>query len=311
MSNNLVEAAKSGRQPAYWRTAIYLIVVIGLPLLATGGITLLILGILALTGRVSPSNLPDFTQNEILFFTVGLIFELLTIAITLIWVAVIDKRAIRTIGLDTRSPFAEWLRGLAVGAGLMLLAVGVMAAFGAIQTNGSSLQNPAALLGVIGALFFFLIQGPAEEVIFRGYLLPVLSARGTLAIGVVVSSVLFGLIHSLNPNVALLPILNITLAGVMFALYALVEEGIWGVFGLHSAWNWVQGNVLGLAVSGGEFGPSLFKLQENGPDWLTGGLFGPEGSLVVTLLLTLTSAYLGWRLWGRRTPASTADPTAS
>ena len=148
-------------------------------------------------------------------------------------------------------------------------------------------------------LLFFLVQGPAEEIMFRGYLLPVLSARGNTTLGIVVSSLLFGLLHVLNPNLGPLPMLNLTLAGVMFAMYALVEEGLWGMFGLHSAWNWVQGNVLGMAVSGMEFGPSLFKLSESGPDWLTGGAFGPEGSLVVTLALAATSAMLGWRLWRR------------
>jgi membrane protease YdiL (CAAX protease family) len=188
----------------------------------------------------------------------------------------------------------------------MLLTVGVMAVFGAIRVDSRLLNKPLQWLGVAATLLFFLVQGPAEEVVFRGYLLPVLSARGTIVTGVVVSSILFGLLHSLNPNMGILPLVNITLAGVMFALYALVEEGLWGVFGLHSAWNWVQGNVLGLAVSGSTLGPSLIRLQEAGPDWLTGGAFGPEGSLFVTLLLTALSIGLGWQLWRKGQP----DPAA-
>jgi membrane protease YdiL (CAAX protease family) len=301
VENRLVEAAKTGsRPPAYWRTFLYFIAVIGLPLAGIVAAALCLTLVLAVTQGIPPTqDASAMPGSELLDFLVVAVLEVGLIVVTVIWVLVIDKRPIASIGLNTRRSPSEWLRGMGVGAGLMVVSVGLMAAFGMIAFDGSSLGNPTRLLGALGVLLFFLIQGPAEEIVFRGYLLPVLSARGNVVVGVVVSSLLFGVAHSINPNFSILPLVNLIAAGVMFALYALVEEGLWGVFGLHTAWNWVQGNVLGLAVSGGEFGPSLLNLSETGPDWLTGGAFGPEGSVVVTLLLVGLSMWLGWRLWRR------------
>ncbi|MFQ5577198.1 MAG: CPBP family intramembrane glutamate endopeptidase, partial [Anaerolineae bacterium] len=92
---------------------------------------------------------------------------------------------------------------------------------------------------------------------------------------------------------------NLGLIGLFAARYALREGGVGGVFGFHAVWNWAQGNVFGLAVSGvSSTGGSFITLQENGPAWLTGGAFGPEGGVVVTLLLGLATGALVWL--GRR-----------
>lgn len=314
MNNKLVEAASRGRPPTYWRAALYFIAALGLPLIATLPVTIcLVLVLMALQITPTPDDMTSLVTGDLFFYGVGGLFEILAIAVSLLWVRWIDRRPVTSIGLTSPRPLWEWARGMLVGAGLMLLAVGSMALLGFVRVDGSALANPVGLLSIAGTLFFYLIQGPAEEVVFRGYMLPVLSARSTIVVGTVISSILFGLLHILNPHVGPLPIINITLAGVAFALYALVEEGLWGVFGLHSAWNWVQGNVLGLPVSGGVYGPSLLRLREAGPDWLTGGAFGPEGSLLVTVLLAALSLGLGWRLWrkSKTQPADGQDAGAS
>ena len=81
--------------------------------------------------------------------------------------------------------------------------------------------------------------------------------------------------------------------GLFAALYALREGGIWGISAQHAVWNWAQANLYGFEVSGiGANGGSLFNLMETGPDPLTGGAFGPEGGLAVTLVLLLAIALL-------------------
>jgi hypothetical protein len=96
-------------------------------------------------------------------------------------------------------------------------------------------------------------------------------------------------------------VLNLFLFGLFAALYSLAEEGIWGICGLHAVWNWVQGNIFGLEVSGlRPPGGSLLILEERGPDLITGGAFGPEGGLMITLALTVASSFLIW-LSRRRT----------
>lgn len=307
MQNRLIADANSGRSPAYWRIALYFVAAIGLPLALS--VTIGLCALLAMALVQGPSALRASAQSEALNFAAAGVFEVMAIVVTALWVLYIDRRPLASIGLSTRRPAMEWVRGLGVGAGLMLLAVGLMAASGSIAPDSVRVDNGARLSGVLGTLLFFLIQGPAEEVVFRGYLLPTLSARGNTALGVGISSLLFSALHALNPHFGMLPIINLLAAGVMFALYALVEEGLWGVFGIHTAWNWVQGNVLGLPVSGGQFGPTLLHLREAGPDWLTGGAFGPEGSLPVTLLLVMISAWLIWRLLRRGQAQEGAEDT--
>jgi membrane protease YdiL (CAAX protease family) len=106
----------------------------------------------------------------------------------------------------------------------------------------------------------------------------------------VISALVFAVYHSLNPNLSPIAFLNLFLFGVLTAFYALYEGGLWGVFGIHAAWNWAQGNIFGLEVSGiPPAGGTLFNLMETGPDAITGGQFGPEGGLAVTAVLIVSS----------------------
>jgi hypothetical protein len=105
-------------------------------------------------------------------------------------------------------------------------------------------------------------------------------------LAVLVSALLFASLHIFNLNINLVAFINLALFGVFAALYATREGSLWGIFALHSAWNWAQSNLFGMEVSGlpVRLG-ALINLKETGPDWLTGGAFGPEGGVVVTLVL--------------------------
>ena len=144
------------------------------------------------------------------------------------------------------------------------------------------------------------MQGPAEEALTRGWLLPVIGARYRPIYGVIISSVIFAIFHSFNPNLGPIAILNLFLFGVFTALYALYEGGLWGIFSIHAVWNWAQGNIFGFEVSGGTAsGGTLFNLMEVGPDIITGGPFGPEGGLAVTGVLVI-SCVIVWMLAQRQ-----------
>ena len=87
--------------------------------------------------------------------------------------------------------------------------------------------------------------------------------------------------------------INLFLFGVFACIYAMQEGSLWGVFAIHSLWNWAQGNLFGLEVSGSKFGATtLFNLKEVGPDLLTGGAFGPEGGFAVTLVLIVGCVFV-------------------
>jgi hypothetical protein len=136
-------------------------------------------------------------------------------------------------------------------------------------------------------LLGWMVQGAAEEVLFRGFLFQIIGVRMGLFSGILVSSVLFALLHIFNgKSIGWLALVNLTLFAVFAVLYALREGGLWGIFALHTTWNWAQANLFGMEVSGLPFHltPAL-NLKEVGPDWVTGGAFGPEGGLAVTLVL--------------------------
>jgi len=99
------------------------------------------------------------------------------------------------------------------------------------------------------------------------------------------SSVMFALLHIFNDGISVMAIVNITLFGLMMALYMLKQGSIWGVCAIHSAWNFVQGNVFGVQVSGMPLTESLFVSELTGSKWITGGDFGLEGGLTVTIVL--------------------------
>jgi membrane protease YdiL (CAAX protease family) len=182
---------------------------------------------------------------------------------------------------------------MGIGGGMLFAAVLLPLVFGHYYLSavlpGGSTTVWAALMSLV---VLWLLQGPAEEILFRGYLLPVMSTRWGPAMGVAVSSTLFAAAHLANPSISTLPVINLALAGVFFALYALAEDGLWGVFGAHAAWNWFQGDLLGLPVSGIDSEGGLLRMDPVGPDWLTGGAFGPEGGAYVTLMLVVGCAVL-------------------
>ena len=210
-----------------------------------------------------------------------------------VWLAIFERRAFWTIGLKSRNFVKEYGRGLFVGLLMFSSSIGLLALFGFVTIEANSLEqiNWMTLQGA-GLLFVaWVVQGAAEEVLTRGFLLPILSRRyGTLT-GILLSSMLFALLHLLNPNVSLIAMLNLFLFGVFAALYVLYERGLWGIFAIHTIWNWAQGNLYGFEVSGMEIHSAIIiNLKEIGPDWFTGGLFGPEGGAAVTAVLLLSSA---------------------
>lgn len=215
------------------------------------------------------------------------------------WLWLFERRPFWTIGLE-RPFLKKYLRGLFVGLVMFASAVFILFALGMVET-----ERPVAgfnLISLVGAaviLVGWVVQGAAEEVLARGFLLPIIGLRWNPLLGILFSSIFFALLHFLNPNVSWISFFNLALFGLFAALYALYEGGLWGVFAIHTIWNWAQGNLFGFEVSGLSLQSGMiFDLMEAGPDWITGGLFGPEGGIVITIVL-LVGSLLVW-IAGRR-----------
>jgi membrane protease YdiL (CAAX protease family) len=207
-----------------------------------------------------------------------------------LWVYFFEKRPFWTIGYESKNALMRYGRGFLIGALLFGGAVGILSAFGTLnfEEGDPALQGTAALGGVLIVLAGWVVQGGAEEIVTRGWILPVLGARYRPWVGLAVSSLIFAGMHIFNSNLSVIAMVNLALFGVFAGLYAMREGSLWGISALHTVWNWVQGNIFGFEVSGmAAGGGTLFNLKEAGPDWLTGGAFGPEGGLAVTLVLLL------------------------
>lgn len=209
------------------------------------------------------------------------------------WLWLFERRPLWTIGLEGKGWLVKYLRGAFLGVLMITVVVGLSMALGYVDLEGSGIAIMVSLSGSLLVLVGWIVQGAAEEVLFQGFLFPILGSRYGLVLGLSVSSILFALLHVFNANLSVLAVLNLILFGAFAAFYAIKEGGLWGVFGLHSLWNWAQGNLFGMEVSGI---PSrldaIFELKETGPDWLTGGAFGPEGGIIVTLVLLAGIAIL-------------------
>lgn len=170
--------------------------------------------------------------------------------------------------------------GLAIGAALFTGTIGVLAALGVYRVTGyGSAENLVELLLIGGVL-----AGVFEETLFRGVVFRILEEWLGTWIALIISAVLFGLIHLLNPNATLFGALSIILeAGVLLAAAYVVTRRLWLVIGLHAAWNFTQGGIFGVQVSGMP-AKGLLRGTLSGPTWLSGGDFGAEASIVAVIL---------------------------
>jgi membrane protease YdiL (CAAX protease family) len=198
-----------------------------------------------------------------------------------------------------RKPFAdfglpgaakEWLFGIAIGAGVMSLVVGIIALFGGYKVVGQN--GPEVLIGVLGVA---IISGITEEILFRGIIFRFFEQWLGSISALSISALLFGLAHIGNPGSSWLAAFAIAIeAGIMLGAIYMLTRRLWAAIGLHMAWNSVQGGVFGIKVSGTDV-PGLLISKSSGSELLTGGAFGAEASVPAIILCTAVGVYFLWR----------------
>ena len=243
-----------------------------------------------LTEFFSPGN--GVASIQEFFFHYILYYELFSFVIILFlfifWVKVIEKNALSSLGFVKRN----WLKYLVWGIVISLIQMGVIALVYQVSGIGSFVLNELSLeplLFILGLFPFWLLQGGTEEVATRGWLLTRIASRANLPLAIAISSSLFGFLHLGNAGVTFLSVLNIILDGFLAGLLFIYTDSIWLVVAQHGTWNYVQGNLLGFQVSGTGADASIFSFtMGSGPDWLTGGEFGAEGSIITTLVLLVS-----------------------
>jgi len=213
----------------------------------------------------------------------------------------------RPVAELARAPAGRELgTGMLIGAGLYTLCVLILMLLGIYRIDG---LNPLSY--VLPAVAMALSSGFLEELLFRGALFRIVEEWLGSWVSLVVSSLVFGLMHLINPAATLEGALFISVeAGLLLAAAYMVTRRLWLGIGLHVAWNYTQSAVFSGIVSGNDSAPGLLRNTIEGPHWLTGGSFGLESSLVAFLLCTTTGVILLLRAvrrgnvvpapWGRR-----------
>ena len=245
----------------------------------------------------------------------------LAAVLLLAWVRLFERRPFKAIGLNGDG-MARLLRGYLTGLCFLAIVVGGIWILGGyrVEASGAFLApSPAAAFGALGVLLLgFIIQGSTEELLMRGWVMQLIASRYGLVAGIVFHSLVSSILHAANiaPSVELaFGLLNIVLVGIFLGLYAAREQSLWGVCGWHAAWNWLLGLGFGLEVSGKviDTPPLIVDLKTNQavPWWLTGGMFGPEASVLTTMLLIAGTIWLLRRHQGTGHAVSTKEARAT
>ena len=256
-------------------------IAVGIPLF-------IVFAFLMLNGNIQLQDVNTISFNlfSTLYFQLG-VFVFIALVI-FFWVKVVEKRPIRTLGFFKGHIWLNLLKGWGLGTLLLLVSFLGTYLLGGLEFVKVDFSQKT-LLYILSLIPFWFIQGGTEELVTRGWLLQTVTNRLNLSWGIAISSSLFSMLHLGNQGVTALSLISIVLVGVLMALYMLKTDNIWGVAALHGAWNFAQGNLVGVSVSGQNAGGSLlhFQARSGVPDWLSGGAFGLEGNIVTCVVLVV------------------------
>lgn len=196
-----------------------------------------------------------------------------------------ERRRPGALGFAWTSQSArELVAGLAIGGGPLLIVAAALALAGWLGYRPDTGSAGAYGSALLGALLVLAPAAAAEEALFRGYPFQVLVEAVGPAVATVALSAAFALAHAGNPGANAFALVNIFLAGVLLSVAYLRTRSLWFATAVHLGWNWTMGSVLDLPLSGLELlDTPLYEPVAGGPDWVTGGAFGPEAGLAGTV----------------------------
>lgn len=219
----------------------------------------------------TPFNL--FVTDKSLRRLGALLLTAVVLAAYSAYVRIIERRAVTE--LSGARAVREFGIGLGLGALLFSVTIGILAAVGAYEVTGNN--GWQTMLVILPAC---VLSGVLEEVVIRGVVFRILEQWLGSWIALGISAAIFGALHLLNPGATLLNAAAISIeAGVLLAAAYMLTRRLWLCVGIHIAWNFTQGGIFSIAVSGGS-SKGLLQARMVGPDWLTGGTFGAEASVV-------------------------------
>lgn len=242
-------------------------------------------------------RMPDVSEgisaHFFLYHALGQITNLAAaLAATALSARLLEHRSFASVGYKLHR---GWLRdftlGSIIGAASIALAVGIEAAAGAVRFDVQTRDGVFLLQAFVFLFFLFLAAAAIEELLFRGFPFQALIHNIGPFAAIAITSLLFGLAHVRNPDATPFSTINTMLAGVWLGVAYLMTRSLWLATALHYSWNLVMVYVFGLPVSGLTSFSQLAWLngQAGPPVWLSGGDYGPEGGVAVTIVLIIST----------------------
>lgn len=234
----------------------------------------------------SESRIEAFKDSPLIGVAIAVAMALVAMAVYVAWGKLIERREVTELSLPGAG--REWAIGgligvvLYAGCVLLLMVIGMYRIEG---LNPLSYMIPAAAMAVKSSVF--------EELVFRGVLFRSVEDMAGSWFAIIVSSLVFGLLHLINPDATIAGAVYIAIeAGLLLAAAYLVTRRLWMAIGYHMLWNYVQSAVFSGIVSGGVSLPGLFQAKIEGQSFYTGGTFGMEQSIFALVLCTVTGVVM-------------------
>ncbi|MBP6673327.1 MAG: CPBP family intramembrane metalloprotease [Bacteroidetes bacterium] len=260
---------------AGWRIALLMAIFVGANAVITGPF------------MVMMKDIPGLPYNTI---GTGLAYIMLTLS-TWTVLRFVDKRPFHSVGLSFKANWGkELFQGLLFGSSMMSLIYLIEYSAGMVVIEFRDLTTEQSVMIFFSSLSLYIIVGYGEELMFRGYLFQTFAEGTNKLIATLTLSLLFAAAHVGNPNVSVFGIINVGLAGIWLSMAYFKTGALWLPIGMHISWNFFQGFVYSYPVSGTSSPNSqIGKAIVSGPEWITGGTFGPEGGILATVMLMLCS----------------------
>ena len=193
------------------------------------------------------------------------------------YVRIFERREVVELSLPGGG--RELFAGVALGLGAFATSIAILALLGAYHVLGVG-----ELLPVVLALLSAIAAGTIEEIVFRGVVFRLLEEWGGTWTALAISSLLFGGLHLLNPHATALGAIGIVFeGGILLAGAYVLTRRLWLPIGIHAGWNFAEGGIFGVPTSGFA-STGIVRGEVDGPEWLSGGVFGPEASIGAVLV---------------------------
>ncbi|KEI14343.1 CAAX protease [Clostridium novyi B str. ATCC 27606] len=235
----------------------------------------------------------DFLLNtEIGMFLLKIIESICLLSTIFLLLKVFDNKTIKDIGIkDLNKNYKYLIYGLILGA-VSITGIFLILLMGKLIVLENSLKRPIINIYILIDILLFTLVGINEEVLCRGYILNVLDVKKKPIRSSIISSAIFSLLHILNPNVKIIGMINIFFIGLLFSYMYIKTKNLWMSIGYHITWNYFQGNVFGFPVSGQNKFSSIYNIEYIKESIVTGGGFGPEAGIVVTLIISISFIFV-------------------